>query len=738
MGKSPEEMFVDDGSFDWAKFRGAFVKYVEYLEDNEGVSDKRPVLNPGDGMIGVVVTDFDTWLDRKLDGSWHEWRNQYNLFPKEKEAVRELLSDKPGLQERLEKCVKVYSETDGEAGTVYSYYNGGNSNNERDVQTDRSNEESNGQGGEMADDEDGSGDSPAGSGSGDSGRVSGSGYSGPFEELVDVGIVRPDHNLDKDKLRGAMVKFVRGVGEVVGPKEEPSEKQVREAFNRWMQDNFGKEWVQFIHSNLEPGEFRAVGEAMWEKNEAYRNKAKQKWNHDPEQFEGNGDKEVNSDDGDDGTKSNKHRIDSWTGSSSDNMDNTGDGVHRDDGGNSSQGDDGGGKRKSRRYRLKEFEDVKADGEDMWDFDEIRNTIIRENVWTAMDKIPSNSVDVVVTSPPYWGLRDYDGSEFAPIGGEVGCDHKFHNGKCYKCDAWQGQLGHEPEPQMFVDNIVAIMSKIRRILKPTGSVFLNVGDNYAREDFRGDVRTKRKSMMMIPERIYMTMTDLDWVLRNKVIWVKRILFNDNTVKGAANPTSVTDRINYVHEPLYWLTSNPDYYSDIYAVRREHQTDASDMSNYDGKYDSDEYDDEMYNSPTARAAREGYEPSMQHDAGANIPNVWRVPTGSASKEHPAVYSPDLCVRPIKMACPEKVCANCKQPYSRIVEEGDSQGWNQGCNCHTNDTEPGVVFDPFCGRGTTLKVAAEEGRDWVTTEVSDKYADFAEDYIPDSKGSTLEQWT
>jgi len=382
--------------------------------------------------------------------------------------------------------------------------------------------------------------------------------------------------------------------------------------------------------------------------------------------------------------------------------------------------------KTFRSRMREWKMETAPRRERWDFDEIRNTVIRENVWTALSKMPANSVDCVVTSPPYWNLRDYDGEEYTPIGGEVGCSHRFVDGECRRCGAWRGQLGHEPEPGMFVDNIVAIFARIRRVLKPSGSVFLNIGDNYAGTGESGDVDVPRKSMMMIPERVFLKMAECGWVLRNKIVWCKGILFDDDTVRGSPTPTSVADRINHAWEPVSWFTNGPDYYSDIFAVRREHATDVQKSGDYGGKFESDEYDEDAYNSLAARGAREGYTPSLQHEDGANIPDAWRVPTGKAGEEHPAVYSPRLCVRPIRMGCPKKVCDRCGKPLIRQTESGETVGWKRGCSHPNADTRPGVVFDPFCGRGTTLKVAADEGRDWVTTEVSDTYADFAEGYI------------
>lgn len=575
-------------------------------------------------------------------------------------------------------------------------------------------------------------------------------YGGRFGEMRRIGFLQDDGSIGKNKIRGAMLKFAKDVDAIEVDSMKPGERGAREAFNLWMQDNFGNEWVLFITQYLDPGEFRAISEAMFERNEEYRKLVEDKWEYKP------GNSKV---DGEKGVKENQQEVTNdkpagitdWGTASKQpgySVEKFPDWIYNGDG-DSFSGSAGSenvysGREKgdnkthqTKRYRLSKFGEIKADKDDMFDVEDITNTIIRENVWTAMDKIPSNSVDCVVTSPPYWALRDYDDGEFAPIGGDPDCDHRFNGGECYKCGAWRGQLGHEPDPEMFVDNIVAIFEKISRILKPTGSVFLNIGDTYAKDNMRGGVRVDRKSMIGIPYRIYLQMMEQGWVMRNPITWVKQILLNDDDVIGAANPTSVSDRINHTFEPMWWFVNSQDYYADIYSVRREHKTDVDEIQVDKSKFDSDEISEEDHSSITARAAREGYEPSLQHDEGANIPDAWRIPTGKAGDEHPAVFSPELVKRPIKMGCPKWVCDNCGKPYKRITEDGEHKKWKQTCSCSDGEPRKGIVFEPFCGRGTTPKVAQELDRDWITTEVSDKYADFAEDYIDGGKEKRLTEF-
>lgn len=705
---SIEEKFVDGSEVNWPKIRGAFRMYVEEVAKNEGVADKRPVFEESKDLISVWVKEFDSWLNRNLDGDWFDWRNGRDLFSDEKEVIHEYYSDNGEIKKLVEDNTVVYKENADEKEIYSELVNGDNGFSVNGTGSSKN----------------GGKDSSGGSGN-DSGSGS---YSGRFPSIVEVGLMGPDKELNKSKIRGAMKKFAHDVDEVVGTEEEPNYNEAKEAFNRWMMERFDNEWPMFIHEMLEPAELRSMAEVMWERNDEYRETVSRKWIQDKSEFEGNGDSGNGSGGG---GKDSITGIGGWADEYGAEEE---DGDGEDYGESSGKSSSGNGHHKTDGMRYRQFREEKAHPSEMWDLEDIVNTITRENVWTAMDKMPSNVVDLAVTSPPYWNLRDYDGGEFASMGGEPHCDHKFNDGECYKCGAWRGQLGREPEPSMFVDNIVSIMSKIGRILKPGGSLFLNIGDTYAGQTFNGDINAERKSMLMLPQRIYIQMIENGWTLRQPIMWVKQILFNDDEVHGATNPTSVKDRINHTYEPFFWFTNSPDYYSDIYAVRREAKTDEQDMADYDGKYEEEEIEDEMYNSPTARAAREGYEPSFYHDAGANIPDAWRVPTGNAGKEHPAVFSPELPKRPINMASPRWVCSNCLAPYERVVEDGDSQGFEKQCTCDTDEKRPGIVFDPFCGRGTTAKAAEDEGRDWITTEVSDKYADFAEDYVTGSRKAEL----
>jgi len=132
-------------------------------------------------------------------------------------------------------------------------------------------------------------------------------------------------------------------------------------------------------------------------------------------------------------------------------------------------------------------------------------------------LPSDSVHCVMTSPPYWNLRDYGEEE---------------------------QLGLEDTPEQFVENLVVVFDEVKRVLRPDGSLWLNLGDTY--DD---------KELQQIPARVALALQDHGWILRNRVTWAK-----PNPM-----PQSVTDRLNDTTEAIFHLTPSHDYWYDLDAIR-----------------------------------------------------------------------------------------------------------------------------------------------------------------------------
>lgn len=209
-------------------------------------------------------------------------------------------------------------------------------------------------------------------------------------------------------------------------------------------------------------------------------------------------------------------------------------------------------------------------------------ILTGHVLDVLATLPAESVHCVVTSPPYWGLRDY---KVAPVvmGGDPACDHDWgaegrkgggagKQGKggqradrasvpeqamaeastgttCSHCGAWRGQIGLEPTPERFVANMVEVFRAVRRVLRPDGTLWLNMGDCYAT-----GAGLKPKDLVGIPWRLAFALQADGWWLRQEIIWSK-----PNPM-----PESVTDRCTKAHEHLFLLTKAERYYFDQDAI------------------------------------------------------------------------------------------------------------------------------------------------------------------------------
>ena len=260
-----------------------------------------------------------------------------------------------------------------------------------------------------------------------------------------------------------------------------------------------------------------------------------------------------------------------------------------------------------------------------------------DVMKALKKLPDESVDMQITSPPYWGLRDY-GSDVEVIwDGEEGCEHEFISNQrqnivgnlakgdeevgataagvqkfiikeafCKKCGAWKGQLGLESDFNLYIKHLVDIFDEVKRVLKKDGTCWINLGDTYSGgnlgvgqpEDWKSistdnkgagfDTNTMKdfvkqrnkmdysaKCLCVIPERFMIEMINRGWILRNKIIWHK-----PNHM-----PTSVKDRFANSWEYLFMFSKSKKYYFDLDAVREPHQSETYERNKYghsgDGK-------------------------------------------------------------------------------------------------------------------------------------------------------------
>lgn len=320
----------------------------------------------------------------------------------------------------------------------------------------------------------------------------------------------------------------------------------------------------------------------------------------------------------------------------------------------------------------------------------------------LDGIEDRSVDLVVTSPPYWRKRDY---------------------------GVENQIGQENTAEAYVASVITALKEWRRVLRPTGSVFLNIGDTYYKRSLAG-----------IPGMIEAAAVKDRWLIRNRIIWAKR--------RGMPEPAK--NRLASRYEFIFHFTVGTDYYYDLFAY----------------------------------AERFGN--------GANPGDIWHIDPARHMGDHLAPFPSEIVERAILLACPERVCVRCGKPETREVrrtmeldpnrpqakrameiarqaglteehiaavqatgvsdagkalkvQTGTGKnsarvkelaaqakkvlggyfreftfarrvhdGWKKHCACDA-DTTPGVLLDPFMGTGTSLKIAAKMGRSAIGVDLS-----------------------
>ena len=296
----------------------------------------------------------------------------------------------------------------------------------------------------------------------------------------------------------------------------------------------------------------------------------------------------------------------------------------------------------------------------------------------LKQLPDESVDCVVTSPPYWALRDY---------------------------GVEGQLGLEPTIQEYIDRLCGVFDEVQRILKKSGTCWINIGDTYYSNVDGGNPskvnpevtrqlrslknRTSRqelprKSLCQIPSRLALEMANRGWILRNEIIWHK----------PNCMPSSVKDRFTMDFEKLFFFVKSRHYFFtqqleplrnrdrltrpffQPYSVRKQR---------YGGKYIS------AFNPKTAEASR-----LRILKRGRNKRCVWSIGTRPFGGSHFAVYPPQLIETPIQAGCPKD----------------------------------GIVLDPFIGSGTTALVARRLGRRFIGIDLNPAYVRMTNDRLKEDR--------
>jgi DNA modification methylase len=324
----------------------------------------------------------------------------------------------------------------------------------------------------------------------------------------------------------------------------------------------------------------------------------------------------------------------------------------------------------------------------------RNTILVGDVRKRLAELPDHAINCIITSPPYFALRDYDHAD---------------------------QIGTEPTVDDWANAIVDVANDLMRVLRPDGALWLNLGDGYSRHDREG---ATRKSLLLAPERVALRLTRTGWLLRNIVIWAKR-----NPM-----PSSVRDRLSTTHETIYFLTRSARYFFDLDAIRDAGPGDGKRLPHTISRsYPPRSAVPRLHHGTTPRVDLNQGLAAMKaagrdtHPLGKNPGDVWTMPTANYRGAHFATFPLELIRRPLLATCPERVCVRCGAPWEHAEREIDGRmlsigGLQPACTCRA-DWRPGVVLDPFMGAGTVAVAAEAHGRDWLGIELNPAYAALAE---------------
>jgi site-specific DNA-methyltransferase (adenine-specific) len=313
-------------------------------------------------------------------------------------------------------------------------------------------------------------------------------------------------------------------------------------------------------------------------------------------------------------------------------------------------------------------------------------ILQGDCIDRLKDLEDKSIHTCITSPPYWGLRNYNDEE--------------------------NQLGLENTPNEFVDNLVKVFAQVKRVLRDDGTLWLNLGDSYGRQtgsgfnanaeegysvsrrkelqEKQGNIKLKtnlpKKNLLGIPWRVALALQADGWVLRQDIIWHK-----PNPM-----PESTTDRCTKSHEYIFLLSKKSKYYYDHDAIKE-------DCVGKDERKWSDSYDkvgsiiQGDSNAGIKRTKRYAQDGSFKR----NKRSVWTVISKPYKGAHFATFPYDLIVPCVLAGCPEG----------------------------------GTVLDPFGGTGTTGIVANNNNRDAILVELNQEYVDLAKDRLRKDCGMFLD---
>jgi DNA modification methylase len=398
-----------------------------------------------------------------------------------------------------------------------------------------------------------------------------------------------------------------------------------------------------------------------------------------------------------------------------------------------------------------------------------NEIIQGDSLSVLRTLPSESVNCVVTSPPYWGLRDY---------------------------GIEGQLGLEKTFEEYITKLCDIFDEIKRVLRKDGTCWVNLGDSYNSHSTGngnvGGIEGKNKplcdiqagnnkkpnlpdkSLCLIPQRFAIEMVNRGWICRNTIIWHK----------PNCMPSSAKDRFTVDFEYVFFFVKSQKYwFEQVFEPHLENkvgvkkETELLIRKNFQERPSYNDFNKWyqqninnkskfIINGQSRNGLGEGnslaiYYKVFGYNLGRNKRCVWTVTTQPFKEAHFATYPEKLISPMIQAGCPKYICKKCGKAREKIYKEGDlvtsgpnkmaikPRGFAQNkmviqdlpkdpygdmprrekdfigyssCSCNAG-FEPGVVLDPFSGAGTTAVVAKKQGKRYLGIEIKREYIDMSD---------------